>query len=85
MTLAFLEKAGSIDSMSKINPKKLLNSKWTAVAPQNREKHFVVTKIKFEADDSVIYCALEAVLSKRKVAIQWEELKDASQWLQGWK
>ncbi len=71
--------------MNKINPKKLLNSKWTAVAPQNKEKHFLVTKIEFDADDSVIYCALEAVLSKREAAIQWEDLKDSSQWLLGWK
>lgn len=28
--------------MNQINPSKLLNSKWTAVKPINREKHFLV-------------------------------------------
>jgi hypothetical protein len=27
--------------MNNINPKKLLNSKWTAVTPVNKEKHFM--------------------------------------------
>ena len=31
--------------MNKVNPKKLLNSKWTAQTPQNKEKHFIVTNI----------------------------------------
>lgn len=26
------------------NPKKLLNSKWTAVTPTHKENHFLVTK-----------------------------------------
>ena len=34
--------------MNKINPKKLLNSKWTAVKPTNKEKHFLVTEIEFD-------------------------------------
>ncbi|NLZ79547.1 MAG: TIGR02450 family Trp-rich protein, partial [Gammaproteobacteria bacterium] len=29
--------------MHRINPKKLLHSKWTAVSPVNKEKHFMVT------------------------------------------
>ncbi len=28
--------------MNKINPQKLLNSKWTAVKPVKKEKHFLV-------------------------------------------
>jgi tryptophan-rich hypothetical protein len=70
--------------MSTINPKKLLNSKWTVVTPQNKERHFVVTKIEFDKHDNVTYCALEAVMSKREMPIQWQELKDTSRWLQGW-
>ena len=30
--------------MNPLNPKKLLNSKWTAVKPRNKEKHFLVTE-----------------------------------------
>lgn len=29
--------------MNPINPQKLLGSKWTAVHPRDREKHFIVT------------------------------------------
>lgn len=71
--------------MNKINPKKLLNSKWTAVTPSNKEKHFMVTEIEFDEDDVVIACNIEAVMSKREIAIHWQDLKDQSQWVHGWK
>ena len=29
----------------RLNPKKLLLSKWTAVTPTSKEKHFVVIKV----------------------------------------
>ena len=32
--------------MNQINPKKLLNSKWTKVLPTNNEKHFLISKVK---------------------------------------
>ena len=32
-------------SRNQINPKKLRLSKWTAVNPKNKEKHFLVTKV----------------------------------------
>ena len=71
--------------MNQINPKKLLNSKWTAVKPKNKEKHFIVSEIEFDEDDSVLSCSIEAVMTKRLIPIEWEELKDASVWLHGWK
>jgi tryptophan-rich hypothetical protein len=71
--------------MNKINPRKLLNSKWTATSPVDKEKHFTVTEIKFAEDGSVISCTIEAVICRRPMAINWQDLKDASQWLQGWK
>ena len=71
--------------MNKINPRKLLNSKWTTVSPINREKHFTVTEVEFAEDGSVISCTIEAIISRRPMAINWQDLKDASQWLQGWK
>lgn len=70
--------------MNQINPKKLLNSKWTAVNPKNKEKHFTVTTVEFD-EELVTSCSIEAVMSKREAIIQWQELKDTSQWLQGWK
>ncbi|MCS6133731.1 TIGR02450 family Trp-rich protein [Shewanella sp. SP2S2-4] len=71
--------------MNKINPKKLLNSKWTAVKPTNKEKHFLVTEIEFDEEGIVISCSIEAVMSKRVIPINWHDLKDEGLWLQGWK
>lgn len=71
--------------MNPINPKKLLNSKWTAVIPTNKEKHFMITEIEFDEEGLVIACAIEAVMTKRLIAIDWRDLKDSEQWLQGWK
>lgn len=71
--------------MSKISPKKLLNSKWTALAPVNKEKHFVVTDVEFDEEQRVIGCVIEAVMSKRSAPIDWHDLHDTSRWLVGWK
>jgi tryptophan-rich hypothetical protein len=76
---------GVENSMNKINPKKLLNSKWTAVIPANKEKHFLVTEMEFDEDGDVIHCLIEAVISNRSQTIDWQELKNTEQWLQGWK
>ena len=71
--------------MNKINPKKLLNSKWTAVAPVMKEKHFLVSELKLDEEGEVIYCLLEAVISHRAEKIDWNVLKDSDNWLHGWK
>ena len=70
---------------NKIQPKKLLNSKWTAVQPVNKEKHFLVTEVEFDEEGEVLHCLLEAVRSSREEAIDWTVLKDGDRWLQGWK
>ena len=71
--------------MHQINPAKLRNSKWTAVSPLNKEKHFIISKVIFTEDGTVEQCVIEAVLSKRQTEIDWRELKDPAIWLQGWK
>ena len=71
--------------MTKIHPKKLLNSKWTAVSPKNREKHFVVTEVEFDEAGLVVSCSLEAILSKRTASIEWRNLNNDEEWIQGWK
>ena len=71
--------------MNKINPRKLLGSKWTAVKPDNKEKHFMVSEIEFDEQDLVISFTIEAVLSKRSIVIDWNELKDDGDWIHGWK
>lgn len=72
-------------STHQINPKKLYHSKWTAVEPVQKEKHFMVTEVEFDEQGTVIACTLEAVLSKREFPIRWRDLKNKEQWLQGWK
>ena len=71
--------------MNRINPNKLLHSKWTSTQPSNKEKHFMVTEVEFdELDNDVVACRIEAVISKRSMPIQWQELTDTESWLHGW-
>lgn len=71
--------------MNKIAPRKLLNSKWTACTPLNKEKHFLIVKVVFDAaDQNVEECVIEAVYSKRQRNIDWLELKDEARWKTGW-
>jgi tryptophan-rich hypothetical protein len=67
-----------------ISPAKLLYSKWTAVVPKDREKHFMVTAVTRE-DDLVTGCLLEAVHSRREFELDWRDLKDPERWQQGWR
>lgn len=71
--------------MHRINPKKLLHSKWTAVSPVNKEKHFMVTEVEFDEEGVLVHCLLEAVLTHREAAIDWQDFKNTAQWRQGWK
>ncbi len=71
--------------MTKINPKKLLNSKWTAVKPVNKEKHFLITELELTEEGEVDSCVIEAIISNRQEAIEWTVLKNNDIWLQGWK
>jgi tryptophan-rich hypothetical protein len=69
---------------NQINPAKLLLSKWTAVAPQNKEKHFLVTNVDKDELGVVITCIVEAVLTHKEYEMAWQELKDCNRWLVGW-
>ena len=71
--------------INSINPRKLMNSKWTAVKPVRKEKHFIVTEIEFDDEGAVTACMIESIMSKRVSNIQWKELKNQDQWIQGWK
>jgi tryptophan-rich hypothetical protein len=71
--------------VNKINPKKLLNSKWTAVKPTHKEKHFLVTEVEFNEEGEFVHCLIEAVISHRAESIHWRELADVNKWQQGWK
>ena len=71
--------------MNIVSSKKLLNSKWTAVAPNNKEKHFLITELNFDENNNVTHCLIESVISNRVELINWEDLKESKDWLQGWK
>ncbi|MCQ8181042.1 TIGR02450 family Trp-rich protein [Methylomonas sp. LW13] len=70
----------------RLNPNKLLLSKWTAAKPQSKEKHFLVTQlIKPELTDAPVeHIELEAIYSRRSFILPWRDLTDTGQWLQGW-
>ena len=68
-----------------LTPRKLLNSKWTAVHPQSKEKHFMVTSVEFDEEGRVIECIIEAVMTKREIEINWRDLKNPTVWKMGWK
>ena len=71
--------------MNKINPRKLLNSKWTAVTPVRKEKHFMVTEVEFDEEGIVTLCSIESLISKRSIPINWHDLTNENNWIQGWK
>ena len=71
--------------MNKINPRKILNSKWTAVTPVRKEKHFMVTEVEFDEEGIVTLCSIESLISKRSIPINWHDLKNKNNWIQGWK
>ncbi|MBP0122424.1 MAG: TIGR02450 family Trp-rich protein [Nitrospiraceae bacterium] len=72
--------------MTSLHPKKLLMTKWTAVKPVAKQKHFLVTKViePETALNPVEWIEIEAVYSKKTRRIQWQQLRDESVWLQGW-
>lgn len=71
----------------RLQPAKLLRSKWTAVVPVDKEKHFIVTAVIAPEPPGTHIDAItiEAVLTGRSLTLRWRELNDASRWLQGWR
>jgi tryptophan-rich hypothetical protein len=69
------------------SPRKLLLSKWTAVRAINQEKNFLVTKV-YDPRVGLLpknTVEIEAILSKKRQIILWDELKNQAVWIQGWK
>jgi len=73
-------------SRARIQPGKLLHSKWTAVQPRDREKHWLVTRILDPEQPAHRWewIVIEAVHSRRSRTIRWRDLQDSSVWRQGW-
>lgn len=69
-----------------LSPKKLLLSKWTAVMPRNKERHFIVTRVVQPEPPAlrIEWVELEAVHSKRSLMVPWRALADAEVWRRGW-
>ena len=72
--------------MNLLQPKKLLLTKWTAVKPIAKDKHFLVAKVIQPELPLVVvqWVEMEAVYSKNITRIDWQELRDDTTWRQGW-
>ena len=72
--------------MNPLNPKKLLLTKWTAVKPVAKQKHFLVSKVVQPElpTEPIEMVEIEAVFSKAIQVIPWRDLQDDSVWQQGW-
>ena len=69
----------------RLNPRKLLLSKWTAAQPQNRERHFLMTELIRDEQDNILGVELQAVLTQRSQQLDWHQLQYSERWLQGWR
>ena len=63
---------------------RLTNSKWTAVHPGRREKHFIVVDLTHQRSENPL-AVLEAVLTKDRVSVPVAHLQDRDKWLPGWR
>lgn len=74
------------DTKRRLNPKKLLLSKRTAVTPRLKEKHFIVTRLlePVAPDGAIEAIEIEAVYTKRSQTLPWRALFDEQCWRQGW-
>jgi tryptophan-rich hypothetical protein len=72
--------------MNPLNPKKLLLTKWTAVKPIAKKKHFLVSRViqPEQPTDPIESVEIEAVFSKATQIIPWRNLQDEEVWRQGW-
>lgn len=72
--------------MNPLNPKKLLLTKWTAVKPVAKQKHFLVSRViqPEQLTDPIVSVEIESVFSKATQVIAWRELQDEGVWRQGW-
>jgi tryptophan-rich hypothetical protein len=72
--------------MNRLSPKKLLLTKWTAVKPIAKQKHFLVSKVILPEPPSekIEFVEIEAVYSKKTTLIAWRDLTNRALWLQGW-
>ena len=72
--------------MNPLNPKKLLLTKWTAVKPVAKQKHFLVSRVipPTLPDAPIESVEIESVFSKATQVIAWRDLQNDEVWRQGW-
>lgn len=72
--------------MNPLNPKKLLLTKWTAVKPVAKQKHFLISKVipPELPTDPIEWVEIESVFSKATQIIPWRDLQNDEVWRQGW-
>ena len=73
--------------MNPLSPKKLLLTKWTAVKPFAKQKHFLISKVILPEPPSekIEWVEIEAVMTKKVSRIAWRDLTNSTLWIQGWK
>jgi tryptophan-rich hypothetical protein len=79
-------KSDTTPTKNHVHPKKLLLSKWTAVRPTHKEKHFWVVNViePEQPGDPVVEIELQAAMTGRVIRLAWRSLKDQQHWLRGW-
>ncbi len=72
--------------MNLLNPKKLLLTKWPAVKPIAKQKHFLISRViePEQLTDPIERVEIEAVFSKAVQEIAWRDLQDDRVWRQVW-
>jgi tryptophan-rich hypothetical protein len=62
-------------------------SKWTAIKPVRKQKHFlIVSVIQPENPEGIAeWVEIEAVYSRATTRMRWRELLDETIWQRGWK
>ena len=73
-------------AMNPLSPKKLLLTKWTAVKPIAKQKHFLVSKVILPEppNEKIEFVEIEAVYTKKVSLIAWRDLTNSELWIQGW-
>ena len=62
----------------------LIGAKWTALQPQQREKHFIVHSRIEQAKGSIETVRLEAVRTKSVYIVSVADLANVNCWRAGW-
>ncbi len=72
--------------MNPLNPKKLLLSKWTAVRPVRKDRHFLVIHVVQPEmpGEKTQWVDIEAVFSRATQRVAWRDLQNEEVWTQGW-